>query len=42
MTPVDLLFVLAPGQPHARGVDDDDVIAAIEVGKPGGFVLALQ
>ena len=40
--PVDLLFFLAAGELHLRGVDDDDVIAMIEERRPGRLVLALQ
>src|SRR5262245_3132352 len=39
---IDLLLVLASGQTDAGGVNDDDVVASIEIRKPGGLVLALQ
>src|SRR4249920_3194153 len=40
--PVDLLFVLAAGQPHLGGVDHDHMVARIDMWRVYGFVLALQ
>ena len=40
--PVQLLFFLAAGEPDLRGVDDDDVIAGIDVRRVDRLVLALQ
>src|SRR5438094_1182184 len=39
---IDLLLLLAPGQLHARRVDDHHVIAQIEERRIGGLVLALE
>jgi hypothetical protein len=39
---VELLVFLAPRQPHASGVDNDDVVAGIDMGRINGLVLALQ
>jgi hypothetical protein len=39
---VDFLFTLAPGQHRMRGVDDDDVVAAIDMGRVGREVFAAQ
>ena len=39
---VDFLLQLVAGQQHLGGVDDDDVVAAIHMGRVGGLVLAAQ
>src|SRR5262249_45923461 len=39
---VDLLLHLASGEHNLLGVDDDDIVAAIDVGRVGRFVLAAQ
>src|SRR3954462_15373988 len=39
---VDLLLALAAREHHLFGVDDDDVVAAVDVGCVGGLVLAAQ
>ena len=39
---IDLVVTLAPGQHHMRGVDDDDVVAAIDMGRVGRKMLAAQ
>ena len=39
---IDLLLALAAGQHRMRGVDDDDVVAAIDMGRVGREVLAAQ
>jgi hypothetical protein len=39
---VDLLLALAAGEHHLVGVDDDDVVAAIDVGRVARLVLAAQ
>src|SRR5271163_4604364 len=39
---IDLLLALASGQHRMRGVDDDDVVAAIDMGRVGREVLAAQ
>jgi len=38
----DFAFGLAAGQAHLLGVDDDDVVAAIDVRGEGRLVLAAQ
>src|SRR4051794_16509958 len=38
----DLLLVLAAGQADLLGVDDDDVVTAIDVRRERGLVLAAQ
>ena len=38
----DFALGLAAGQAHLLGVDDDDVVAAIDVGSEGRLVLAAQ
>ena len=40
--PVDLLLFLAAGQLDLRGVDDDDVVAGVDVGGVDRLVLALE
>jgi hypothetical protein len=40
--PVQLLFFLAPGQPHLRRVHDDHVIAGVDVRGVDRLVLALK
>ena len=42
MVVVDLLLALAAGEDHLIGVDDDDVVAAVDMGGVGGLVLAAQ
>jgi len=39
---VHLLIALAAGEDHLVGVDDNDVVAAVDVGRIGGLVLAAQ
>src|SRR5215207_5816004 len=39
---IDLLLALAPGEDHLVGVDDDDVVAAIDVRGVARLVLAAQ
>ena len=39
---IDLLLALAPGEHHLLGIDDDDVVAVIDMGREGGLVLAAQ
>ena len=39
---IDLLVALAAGEHHLVGVDDDDVVAVVHVGREGGLVLAAQ
>ena len=39
---VDLLVALAAGEDHLVGVDDDDVVAAVDMGRVGRLVLAAQ
>jgi hypothetical protein len=39
---VDLLLALAAGEDHLIGVDDDDVVAAVDMGGVGRLVLAAQ
>ena len=40
--PVQLLFFLAARQPDLRGIDDDDVIARVDIRRVDRLVLALQ
>ena len=42
MVVVDLLLALAAGEDHLVGVDDDDVVAAVDMGRVGRLVLAAQ
>ena len=42
VVPVKFLLFLAPGHAHAGGVDDDDMIASVDVGGVNRLVLALQ
>jgi len=39
---IDFLFALAPRQHDLSGVDNDDVVAVINMGRVGGLVLAAQ
>src|SRR5262249_4509642 len=39
---IDLLLHLAAGQHHLLGIDDDDVVAAVDMGRVSGLVLAAQ
>src|SRR5260370_40269987 len=39
---VDLLLQLAAGENHLLGIDDDDVVATVHMGRVGGLVLAAQ
>ena len=42
MVVVHLLLALAAGEDHLVGVDDDDVVAAVDMGREGRLVLAAQ
>ena len=42
MIPIELLLFLAAGQPDLRRVDDDDVIAGVDVRRVDRLVLALE
>ncbi len=42
MAVIDLVGHLAPGELHLLGIDDDHVIAAIDVRGEAGLVLAAQ
>src|SRR5690349_7976187 len=39
---IDLLLALAAGEHHLVGIDDDDVVAVIDMRRVGGLVLAAQ
>ncbi len=39
---MNFLIELSAGQLHLLGVDDDDVVAAVDVRRKGGLVLAAQ
>ncbi len=39
---VDLLVALAAGEHHLVGIDDDDVVAAVDMRREGRLVLAAQ
>jgi len=39
---IDLLVALAAGQHHLVGVDDDDIVAIVHMGRKGRLVLAAQ
>ena len=39
---INLLIFLTAGELHGGGIDDDDVIAGVDEGGVGGFVLALK
>ncbi len=42
MTVIDLLLALAAGESHLLGIDDDDIVTAIEMRREQGLVLAAQ
>src|ERR1700738_1045417 len=39
---IDLVFALAPGEHHLGGIDDDDMVAAVDMGRVGREMLAAQ
>jgi hypothetical protein len=39
---INLLVALAAGEHHLLGVDDDDVVAVVDMGREGRLVLAAQ